>query len=177
MPDATIGTRDRLPQGGTRVPRFMEKAAIVTSLIDQLRAAYGRAKSALADAAEGATGDDTKAEGKYDTRGLESSYLAAGQAEVADELSNALAKVESFEFVDFDFDDPVASGALVEIERAGESQWYLLAPAGGGITCEEPGTGISVTVIGPSSPLRGALIGKRSGESDSASGVTVLEVF
>lgn len=155
----------------------MDKAQIVSSLTDQIRAAYERARAALADAAEGATGDDTKAESKYDTRGLESSYLAAGQAELADQLAEALTKLESAEFPEFDFDDPVAAGALVEVEQNGESRWYLLAPGGGGTVCEDPESGESVTVLGPSSPLRAALIGKLSGESDPETGATVLEVF
>jgi len=56
----------------------MNKSAIVKSLRQQLNAQYERAIKALEGAYEAATGDDTKAESKYDTRGLEASYLAAG---------------------------------------------------------------------------------------------------
>ena len=59
----------------------MNKSAIVESLRQQLKAQYERAIKALEGAHEAATGEDTKAESKYDTRGLEASYLAAGQAE------------------------------------------------------------------------------------------------
>lgn len=67
---------------------------LVAALINELRLRYDRAVSALSGAREAATGADTKAENKYDTRGLEASYLAAGQAEQADDLSRALHLVD-----------------------------------------------------------------------------------
>jgi hypothetical protein len=54
----------------------MNKSALVETLLVELRARYRRAQSALSAATEAATGDDSKAEGKYDTRGLEASYPA-----------------------------------------------------------------------------------------------------
>lgn len=140
----------------------MDKAPLVAALIAELRRRYDRARDALAGAHEAATGSDTKAEHKYDTRGLEASYLAAGQAEQADELLRALHAVEAFTFRKFDLDDPVATGALVEIEQGGGIRRYLLAPAGGGIVL--PGEdGEPVTVLGPASPLAGALTGQLAG--------------
>lgn len=50
----------------------MDKSKVVEDLIRQLREQYERALGALRDATEGATGGDTRAESKYDTRGLES---------------------------------------------------------------------------------------------------------
>ena len=98
----------------------MDKAQLVDSLKKEIQSQYERALSALAGAAEAATGDDTKAEGKYDTRGLEASYLAAGQAEQADELARAVAAIDAFTFEDFEIDDPIAPGALVEGDVDGE---------------------------------------------------------
>jgi hypothetical protein len=156
----------------------MDKSALVTALLTELRLRYDRAVAALSGAREAATGADTKAENKYDTRGLEASYLAAGQAEQADELFRALHAVESFDFRDFELDDPIAPGALVETEQDGELRHYLLAPAGGGIvlTSED---GDEVTVLGPASPLAVRLIGKSSGAilSEQEPEVLVLELF
>lgn len=45
---------------------------------------------ALADSSAAATDPDSKAEGKYDTRSLELSYLAAGQARQAGALLDAI---------------------------------------------------------------------------------------
>lgn len=83
----------------------MNKSAIVKSLCQQLNAQYERAIKALEGAYEAATGDDTKAESKYDTRGLEASYFAAGQAEQADKLKNALTALEAFQFPNLDIDE------------------------------------------------------------------------
>lgn len=154
----------------------MNKSAIVESLRSQLEAQYKRAAAALAGAHEAATGDDTKAEGKYDTRGLEASYLAAGQAEQAELLAESLATLERFKFKDFDFDDPIAVGALVEAEAADEIHYYLLSPVGGGFTCETE-EGETVTILGPSSPLGQKFLGLTSGAVVAEPPVAILEVF
>jgi hypothetical protein len=154
----------------------MDKAPLISALIADLRLRYDRAIAALTGAREAATGADTKAENKYDTRGLEASYLAAGQAEQADELSRALHAVETFDFSDFDLDDPIAIGALVETEQDEEIRHYLLAPAGGGVVLETE-DGESVTVLGPASPLATKLIGQISGSILQDPEILILEVF
>ena len=85
----------------------MNKTLLVESLRAEFKRRYERAVAALAGAHEAATGADTKAENKYDTRGLEASYLAAGQAEQAEELQRGLSALEAFDFRDFDFDDAI----------------------------------------------------------------------
>lgn len=157
-------------------PELMNKSQLVQLLKQQLQDQYERTIQALEGATEAATGDDTKAESKYDTRGLEASYLAAGQAGQADELAEAIALLETAEFPELDFEDPVQPGALVEVDQEGNSNWYLLAPAGGGLTLE-PGEGEPVTVLGPSAPLRTALLGKAAGDSLDHPRLTVLEVM
>ncbi len=154
----------------------MDKAPLVSSLNAELRHRYDRAISALTGAREAATGADTKAENKYDTRGLEASYLAAGQAEQADELFRALHAVETFEFADFELDAPIALGALVETEQEDEIHHYLLAPAGGGIVLETD-QGEPVTVLGPASPLARKLIGQVAGSILRDPEILILEVF
>ena len=154
----------------------MEKTQLVAALLTELRHRYDRAIAALSGAREAATGTDTKAENKYDTRGLEASYLAAGQAEQADELARSLLAVEQFAFPDFDLDDPISVGALVEIEQDDELRHYLLAPAGGGIVLEST-EGSRVTVLGPASPLSLRLTGQVSGSLLHDPEILILEVF
>ena len=154
----------------------MDKTALIEQLLALVQSQYDRALAALAGATEAATGEDTKAESKYDTRGLEASYLAAGQAEQADELAEAIAHLENAEFPEFDFDDPIAPGALVEAEREGEVVFYLLAPAGGGLILETEDRE-SVTVLGPEAPLRQQLLGVTSGTILDEIDLAVLEVM
>ncbi|MDF1812581.1 MAG: hypothetical protein P1V20_10210 [Verrucomicrobiales bacterium] len=140
----------------------MDKSAIIDSLKNQLKEQYERAVAAVQDAAEAATGDDTKAESKYDTRGLEASYLAAGQVEQADRMARELGAVEAFHFPDFTDATPIAPGALVEGVLDGKKVYYLLAPGGGGLTVNTE-DGAVVTVLGSDAPLRGHLLDAKTG--------------
>ncbi len=152
----------------------MDKAAIIEALRSQLQEQYERAIAALQDATEGATGDDTKAESKYDTRGLESSYLAAGQAEQADRLARELTLFDTFEFADFSDASSIEPGALVTGELDGRAVHYLLAPAGGGleIPCND-NSGEKVIVLSSTAPLRNALLDCCVGDSLERPPVTV----
>lgn len=153
----------------------MDKQRIVAGLIERLREQYERAIGALRQAAEGATGEDTRAESKYDTRGLESSYLAQGQSEQAHGLSRDLALAESFSFPAFSQTSPIAMGALVEASSQGKTLYYLLAPVGGGAVIEE--SGCAVTVLSPMAPLAGNLLGKRVGDSLSHPPLVIRNLY
>ncbi|MBK1832892.1 hypothetical protein [Roseibacillus ishigakijimensis] len=117
---------------------------------------------ALADSSAAATDPDSKAESKYDTRSLEMSYLASGQARQAESLREALRELENFALRDFAVTERVEVGALVELEQEGEWRSYLLLPVGGGleVTCGEQ----QVTTLSPESPLFALLEGRRMGE-------------
>ena len=145
----------------------MNKDKIIQQLREELRARYQRAQAALTAATEAATGDDSKAEGKYDTRGLEASYLAAGQAEQVEELAHDLAKFENLSLPAFDPDDAIAPGALIEVEADDALSYYLLAPCAGGLSRDieaTDGSPATVTVLAPDSPLREKLIGHQAGK-------------
>lgn len=158
----------------------MNKDNLIQQLREELRARYQRAQAALSAATEAATGDDSKAEGKYDTRGLEASYLAAGQAEQADELARDLAKFENLSLPDFDPDAAIAPGALVEVEAEDELAYYLLAPCAGGLSCEieaTDGSSAALTVLAPDSPLREKLIGHHGGKLLRDPELMILELW
>lgn len=152
----------------------MDKAKLVEDLVSQLKTEYTRALAAVQDAADGATGEDAKAESKYDTRGLELSYLAAGQVERADQCAKDLASVEGFEFPSFKSTDAIDMGALVEAKLNHQTVYYLLAPAGGGIIIELDGT--NVTVIGSASPLTGHLLEQKAGDQIEHPPLEVLDL-
>lgn len=154
----------------------MDKSKLVEQLRAEVESQLNRATEAYAGAQEAATGDDTKAENKYDTRGLEASYLAAGQAELVEELTRAKTVLENFECEDFDIDDPIEQGALVECDLDGEIVFYFLAPAGGGLSLENE-YGETVTVLGPASPLATKLLGKSTGAILDDPSVMVMEVM
>src|SRR5690349_7752010 len=80
-----------------------------------------------------ATHESSKAENKYDTRGLEAAYLAGGQARAAKEIIDAIKLYESMTPRAFAAGDLIDVGALVELKTAGESSLYFIGPKSGGL--------------------------------------------
>ena len=69
---------------------IVDKKALIGKIIEQLTAELELfAKAARASHAE-ATHEQSKAESKYDTRGLEASYLARGQSRQLAETEQAI---------------------------------------------------------------------------------------
>ena len=74
----------------------MDKSLIIEKIIDSIEADLAKTTAAALESAESATHEESRSEGKYDTRGLETSYLATGQAQHALELREALAATRAF---------------------------------------------------------------------------------
>jgi len=119
-------------------------------------------KAALDESNESASGEETKSEGKYDTRAVEASYLAQAQDEQLALAEAAKETLSRFSPEAYDISDTIASGALVETELDGEISFYLLAPVGGGLTLDF--LGCELTVITPESRLFQELLGKKMGD-------------
>lgn len=143
--------------------RSLEKsevlAAIIRALEDELNVALMAARTAATDA----TSDESKPENKYDTRALEASYLARGQAQRVADLKEALYSVKHLILKNFTKDDLISATALVEIESKEMRQVLFFAGAGGGtqVIC----SGVKIQVITPATPLGQALLKARVEES------------
>jgi transcription elongation GreA/GreB family factor len=139
----------------------MNKRAIIKKIIarltEELQIYFRAAKFSRAEA----THESSKAESKYDTRGLEASYLARGQSKQAAELEAAIAEFEKLPVKKFGADEPIGLGALVELENGGENLFYFIGPRAGGteILHEKK----EILVITPQSPLGEQLLGKKAG--------------
>src|SRR5690606_40067799 len=72
----------------------MDKTRIQTLIVDRLQADLVIARDALKASHEAATHAESKAENKYDTRGLEAAYLADGQRRRVHEIETALVRSE-----------------------------------------------------------------------------------
>lgn len=118
-------------------------------------------RAAVAARAE-ATHEQSKAEHKYDTRGLEASYLARGQSRQVAEIEAAIEKFEKMEVREFGAGEAIETGAMVELQNGREKNIYFIGPRAGGteVTFEKK----EVLVITPESPLGAQLIGKKQGE-------------
>lgn len=150
------------------------KPQLLEAIRTELKARFERLAKAAMDAHAAATDPGSKAEGKYDTRSLEASYLAAGQAKQVDELAETVRIFEAFTLPDFAMDEPIAMGALVEVDIRGETSNFLLAPAAGGMVIEMDG--IEITLLTPASTLYQNLLGRQVGDSVEGVGLFVMEV-
>ena len=141
------------------------KTDLVTLICEELRARLGRLAKAARAAHEAATDPGSKAESKYDTRSLEESYLATGQARQVKELSSTLRIFENLRLRDFEAAEEIDSGALVTVARDGVPGkiHFLMAPASGGLEIEFEGQ--EITLLSPESPLYGKFLGKSAGDA------------
>ncbi|HXN31534.1 MAG TPA: GreA/GreB family elongation factor [Polyangiaceae bacterium] len=114
-------------------------------------------------ASEAATHAEAKPENDKDTRALEQSYLAHGEARRVEELRAALAEVQAMAARALGEHDAVVLGSLVTIDDGGVRALLWLAPHGGGRRLAD---GL-VQVVTPKSPLGQALIGKHAGDACS----------
>jgi transcription elongation GreA/GreB family factor len=135
------------------------KQALKIELVAQLEAALTTARAAHAAAIEGSTHEEAKPENDKDTRGLEQSYLARGQAQRVAELEAAIGEVSALALRSFGPGTPIAMSALVRVraEEDGSEPVLFIAPAGGGNLLAG-----GVQVVTPSSPLGRALLGKHA---------------
>jgi hypothetical protein len=139
------------------VDKSVLRQKIVAKLEGELELYCRAAQAARAEA----TDEQSKAESKYDTRGLEASYLARGQSRQAAELEKAIAEFRALPLREFARGEAIDVGALVELETAGERAFYFLGPRAGGTEIILDQT--EVCVITPESPLGTQLRAKPSG--------------
>jgi len=129
---------------------------------------------AAKNAHEASTGEEAKQEGKYDTRGLEASYLADAQAEQTQRLAESLRLFESLHFEDLAPGSAVALGAIVETECNGTLTYYLFTPCAGGLTLDyEAG---ELTTLSPDAPMYQQLLGLHPGDLVGDTETIVLDV-
>src|ERR1700733_9670382 len=131
---------------------------IIARLMEELQVYFRAAQFSRAEA----THESSKAESKYDTRGLEASYLARGQSKQAAEIEAAIAEFEKLPAKKFAAAEPIGLGALVELETEGENLFYFIGPRAGGTEILHDKK--EILVITPQSPLGEQLMGKKSGD-------------
>ena len=131
---------------------------IVARLADELEIYFRAARASRTEA----THEQSKAENKYDTRGLEASYLARGQSRHAAEIQAAIAAFEKLDARKFGAGEPIDVGAFVELEFNAEKSAYFIGPRAGGMEILHDRR--EVLVITPQSPLGEQLLGRRQGD-------------
>jgi transcription elongation GreA/GreB family factor len=151
----------------------MKKAELIKQIIASLTESLSiLEKAARASHAE-ATHESSRAENKYDTRGLEAAYLAGGQARQAKEILDSIKVYESLTTKDFASGEPIELTALVELDSDATRSTYFIGPRSGGLEIIHPNK--EVMVITPQSPLGQNLTGRKAGDrwQTKLGGVTV----
>ena len=138
----------------------MNKNAVHLLMLEKLEIDLDVLQRAAQTAYEAATHAENIAENKYDTLGLEASYLATGQARRVEEIRQALKQCRAMALAPYDAASGIQIGALIELEAEnGTTQWLFLAPDAAGLKLEHGEQ--TVTVITSRSPLGAALLGKQ----------------
>jgi transcription elongation GreA/GreB family factor len=141
----------------------VNKQTLIKKIVSQLAGDLDTyIKAANASRLE-ATHEQSKAESKYDTRGLEASYLARGQSKQAAELALAIEEFKALPAREFSAGDPIDLGALVELEANRARTFYFIGPRAGGTEVAHEKK--EVLVITPQSPLGEQLVGKNEGDT------------
>ena len=120
-----------------------------------------RPSSAYRAAREGATHEEAKPENDKDTRALEQSYIARGQAMRIEEARTGVAEARAMSVEPLASGNPAGLGALVVVEEDERRLLFFLAPSGGGLALLDG----AVQVVTTKSPLGRVLLGKRAGDS------------
>src|SRR5210317_960173 len=94
----------------------MDKAALLEKIITRLTNDLALLTKAARTAHAAATHTECLPDNKYDTTGLEASYIAQGQANRAQDIRRSLECYRSLTTRTFDYDDPIRLTALVLLE-------------------------------------------------------------
>lgn len=138
----------------------MNKATLLTCIVQTLENDMQVLRRAAQAAYEAATAEENIAENKYDTLGLEASYLATGQARRTAEIRQALLTYQQLLLRDYDDSLGVQVSNLVTLEdEQGEQRLLFLGPEAAGLKIGEGDE--QATVITPRSPLGQQLLGKK----------------
>lgn len=145
----------------------MDKAALVAQLTEKLRQQQQLTRRAEGDARDGARDLATPQEKREDARhALEFGALAKAHEKRLRQLAGDLEELDALRLRDFGPHEPIALGALVEIEDddGHEGRTFILLPVGAGTELTGPDGDGLISVVTPASPIGRAVMGRRLGD-------------
>ncbi|MDQ6998881.1 MAG: GreA/GreB family elongation factor [Mariprofundus sp.] len=140
---------------------MQDKQSFLQCIIEQLASDLLMLEQAVALARDTATHADCLGSSKYETMGLEASYLAQGQGTRLIEVEHSLSYFKQI-IVNACTTEVVLSSMLLLADEQDHQQLLWIAAEAGGlkVQCGE----IEITVITPRSPLGRALMRKSAGD-------------
>lgn len=154
----------------------MDKLLLQQQVVQRLAEDLAQAEQAVRVAHETATHEESIAENKYDTLGLEAAYLAAGLVRRVEAIRHALANWRQFRPRPYDATKGVQLGALVCLLDADDQQHHLFLGPDGGSMKLASGTRL-VQVISLEAPLGRAMLGKCEGDEVAIQVAPVRQQF
>ena len=142
----------------------MDKTLLHQLISSALQSRYDTALAAAKQAYETATHEENVAENKYDTLGLEASYLAEGQSRRVTEAELELKRFEHLSVKCFGEEDRIQFGAKIDL-RDLDSQSLtevFLSPVAGGLNIELESR--QILLVTDQAPLGKALMGAYLGD-------------
>lgn len=157
-----MGSTPANAPGTLSAMRWPDKTKVRDALIEHMKRSLERTSEAAQRTREGATHAEAKPENDKDTRALEQSYLARGQAMRVEDLAEQIQQLRFMELRQFDDESIASAGALVAIEVDDTVRMYWLAPYAGGTELQVDG--IAVFVVTAGSPLGRAMLERGVGD-------------
>lgn len=143
----------------------MNKIEVLKKFIEAIETELAVLKKSAQDTADYATDSENKPENKYDTRGLEASYLAGAQAKRVAEMQDVLLAFHHQLKIANDQKFKIAVGSLVEVSIDEKSTLLLVMLLGGGQSIHHQN--VTIQVVTTSSPIGKVMIGKEVGDTFS----------
>lgn len=139
----------------------IDKADVVAAAIGELEAERDRMHRFAEETRKAATHEEARPENDKDTRGLEQSYLARGQAMRVEDLGESIQLLRFMTIVSAP--DVVQVGTLVTVLNLDDDleRTLFVAPVGG-VVVEVSAQ--KITLIHTNTPMGRALLGKREGD-------------
>ena len=145
---------------------FAQKKTLVFLIVAKMEEELKVLLESAQAAHSGATHTEAVAKSKYDTHGLELSYLAGSQFARAAKIEEDIQRLKTMPIPEFSGeDDPIAVGSLVEVSVEGGSSLYFISDLGAGRRVEW--CAANVQVISGDSPLGSSLLGSYVGDDIS----------
>lgn len=137
---------------------MINKTYLINEIIKSLEVLHQDAFDAAMRAYDTATNEESEAENKYDTLGLEASYLAQGQSKRVTECEADLNIFKNFKITQSDSLISIGIGSVIYmLDEDDKALIIFLGPAAGGLNIKLDDS--IITIITPSSPLGKILVG------------------
>ncbi|MCO4761517.1 MAG: GreA/GreB family elongation factor [Myxococcales bacterium] len=138
-----------------------DKSRVFDAVIGAMRARLQQTQETLSHTHKAATHEEARADNKYDTRGLEMSFLATGLTDRIAELRQVLSAYHFWTLPEQD--DVIRPGAFVRLVDDDDRELLcFVAPYGAAETIVVAGQTIRVITL--KAPLGRALVGKSEGD-------------